>query len=486
MTVTKDPMDAEAASEKVVAWLEDNVGGTVTHIERQARWRPVWFANVERNGERLELCVRGDRTDMPLVFPLDHEMRLQALLGDHGIPVAQVHGWIDDPMAYVMDRVPGENHFENCTDAERDAVVDDYLHILARMHALDIGPFVDGGIMRAERPEESGLLGLRRYEQLYRSVKTLPDPFLEFCLGWLRRNPPFSRGRESVIVWDTGQFHHQDGRVLAVLDVEIGHIGDPMMDLAAWRQRDTVLGFGNFAKLYDRYGELTGEPVDLDAIQRHHFMFTLSNQLPFSAALRQPAPDSDLMTNLQWCYETNLFATEALAEIIDVELPTVEMPDPRESRAEVVLNHLVRNLRTTQIEDEHLRYKLRTMFRHGPPRRPHRRDRRRRFQRRPRRPPRAAGPPPGVLAGRRGRTRAVCAGQRRHLPLRRGPGQAVPQAQPPGPNAPRPRRLRHGPPPPHPNLPRLISKNIHNCEFAQQRAASLLSRALGRRRPPRQ
>ena len=75
MTVTKDPMDTQAATEKVVAWLENNLGGTVTHIDRQARWRPVWFADVERNGERLELCVRGDRADMPLVFPLDHEMR---------------------------------------------------------------------------------------------------------------------------------------------------------------------------------------------------------------------------------------------------------------------------------------------------------------------------------------------------------------------------------------------------------------------------
>ena len=363
MTITKDPIDADAAAEKVVSWLEANMGGTVTSIERQARWRPVWFADVDHNGERLELCVRGDRFDMNLVFPLEHEMILQKMLGDHGIPVAQVHGWIDDPMAYVMDRIPGDNHFDNCTDAERDAVVDDYLHILAKMHALDVEPFAAAGIRRAEQPEESGLVGLRRYEELYRGQKTFPDPFLEFCLGWLHRNPPFSRGRESVIVWDTGQFHHQDGRVLAILDVEIGHIGDPMMDLAAWRQRDTVLGFGNFAKLYDRYGEIAGEPVDLDAIQRHHFMFTLSNQLPYSAALRQPAPDSDLMTNLQWCYETNLFATEALAEILNVELPVVEMPDPRESRAEVVLNHLVRNLRTVQIEDEYLRYKLRTMFR---------------------------------------------------------------------------------------------------------------------------
>ena len=49
----------------------------------------------------------------------------------------------------------------------------------------------------------------------------------------------------------------------------------------------------------------------LEALMRHHFAFTLSNELAFSAALRHPAPDSDLMTNMQWCYETNLFANYA-------------------------------------------------------------------------------------------------------------------------------------------------------------------------------
>jgi aminoglycoside phosphotransferase (APT) family kinase protein len=348
---------------KVSAWLRSNIGGDVVRIVRQPRWRPVWFADVERDGEVLELCVRGDRTDMPLIFPLDHEMRLQSIMHDHGIPTPKVYGWIDHPMAYVMDRVPGDNHFEKSTDEQRRSVVDDYLHILARLHRLDIAPFVDGGIFRAARPEESGTYGMSRYESVFRQVKVLPDPLMEFCLGWLRRNPPVSHGRESAIVWDSGQFHHQDGKIVAVLDVEIGHIGDPMMDLAAWRMRDTVIGYGNFAELYDRYSEITGEPVDLDAIQRHHFAFTLSNQLPFGAALRQPAPESDLMTNLQWCYETNLFATEALAEILDIELPTVEMPPPRESRGTVVLEHLVRALRTTEVDDEYLRYKLRTMFR---------------------------------------------------------------------------------------------------------------------------
>ena len=350
-------------TQEVSDWLQANIGGTVRHIARQPRWRPVWFADVERDGEVLELCVRGDRYDMPLIFPLDHEMRLQAVMHDHGIPTAKVYGWIDKPMAYVMDRVPGRNDFEQSTDDERRAAVDDYLHILARLHALDIKPFVDAGIMRAAQPSESGTFGMSRYERVYRSVKRHPDPFVEFSLGWLRRNPPDSKGRESAIVWDSGQFHHQDGRIVAVLDVEIGHIGDPMMDLAAWRMRDTIIGYGNFAELYDRYSEISGEPIDLDALQRHHFAFTLTNQLPLGAALRDPAPESDLMTNLQWCCETNLFATEALAELIDVELPTVEMPTPRESRGRPAHEHLVRGLRTVETDDEFVRYKLRTMFR---------------------------------------------------------------------------------------------------------------------------
>jgi aminoglycoside phosphotransferase (APT) family kinase protein len=353
----------ERSDEQVATWITDHVGGTVVQLSRQPRWRPVWWVEVDRDGERLELCVRGDRTDAELIFPLDHEMRLQALLHDHGVPVPAVHGWIDEPIAYVMDRVGGRNDFAQSTDAERDAVVDDYLHILARMHQLPIGPFVEGDILRAPTPAESGTYGLARYERNWRAHKVLPDPFMEFSLAWLRRNPPDSKGRESAIVWDSGQFHHADGRIVAVLDVEIGHIGDPMMDLAAWRQRDTVIGYGDFARLYDRYAEITGEPVDLEAIERHHFAFCLSNQLSVGPATRTPAPQSDLMTNLQWCYETNLFASEALAEILGVELPTVDVPEPRESRGTVVLEHLVRNLSAVQTDDEYLRYQLRTMFR---------------------------------------------------------------------------------------------------------------------------
>lgn len=357
-----------AGTDRVRHWLEASFGGRVQRIHRQPRWRPVWFADVEREGVIHELVVRGDRTDMPLIFPLHHEMTLQSLLHDRGIPTPTVHGWIDEPMAYVMDRVGGQQDFTGCSAAQRDAAVDDYLQILARMHALDVDEFAAAGIMRAASPDLSGEFGLSRYEQVFRSTKNGPDPFMEFCLGWLRRHPPRSQGRESVICWDSGQFHQADGRIVAVLDLEIGHIGDPMMDLAAWRMRDTIVGYGEFPMLHARYEELTGTTVDLEALMRHHFMFTLTNQLALGQAVRRPGVDTDLMTNMQWCYETNLFATEALGELLDIELPTIEEPEPSVGRASTAIDHLAEVLRSlsvgeTAVDDDFLRYRLRALFR---------------------------------------------------------------------------------------------------------------------------
>lgn len=361
--------DTRAAdTERVRQWLETRFGGSVTELRRQPRWRPVWFASVDRDGTSHQLVVRGDRTDMPLIFPLRHEMTLQSMLHDRGIPTPAVHGWIDEPMAYVMDRVAGQQDFAGCTETERRSAVDDYLQILARMHALDVEEFAAAGILRAPSPEQSGVFGLSRYEQVFRSTKNGPDPFMEFCLGWLRRNPPQSRGRESVICWDSGQFHQADGHIVAVLDLEIGHIGDPMMDLAAWRMRDTIVGYGDFPELYARYEELSGTPIDLEALMRHHFMFTLTNQLALGQAVRRPTTDTDLMTNMQWCYETNLFATEALGELLDVELPSVGEPVAISGRASTAVEHLAEVLRSLSVgegavADEFLRYRLRALFR---------------------------------------------------------------------------------------------------------------------------
>ncbi len=357
------PESLATADDNIERWFEIEFGGALVSLERQARWRPVWFATVDKGGERHELVIRGDRTDMPLIYPLEHEMNFQRVLSSAGIPVPAVRGWIDALPAYVMDKVAGQEHFPDVPDTERDAAVDDYLRLLAKIHKLPLEPFAEAGISRAADPTQAGNIGLARYEEHYRALKDHHDPMLEFFLGWLRRNPVDTKGREAPIVWDSGQFHHADGKIVAILDLELGHIGDPMMDLAAWRMRDTIVGYGDMGALYARYEELSGESVDIDAIRWHHIAFTLSNQLAFSSALKHPAEASDLMTNLQWCYETNLFATEALADELGVELATVEPVESRWSEAAPGHLHMVRALRNMTTDDRFLQHELRTMFR---------------------------------------------------------------------------------------------------------------------------
>ena len=37
---------ATSEEQRIQAWIEEHVGGKVVRLERQNRWRPVWFADV--------------------------------------------------------------------------------------------------------------------------------------------------------------------------------------------------------------------------------------------------------------------------------------------------------------------------------------------------------------------------------------------------------------------------------------------------------
>jgi aminoglycoside phosphotransferase (APT) family kinase protein len=312
---------------RISAWLDANIGGTVTSIARQGRWRPVWFADVQRDGATLPLCVRGDRIDSVTPWDLEYEKTMFVELERAGIPVPHVYGWIDDPRAFVMDRSPGQSDFSGSTDEEKAAGIDAYLRTLAQIHRLDVQPFADAGITRAERPERSGTVGIERVERVYRTAKTAPDPMTEFVLGWFRRNPLDNRGRESVVLWDSFQFHHDHGRLTAVLDLEVAHIGDPLMDLAGIRSREPYLRYGDIGDVFARYEQLGGFEVDYDAVDYYFIQESILNQLSFGPALADPPLMSDYTMNLTWVHLTNIWALEILAARLGVAIEPPELPD---------------------------------------------------------------------------------------------------------------------------------------------------------------
>ena len=352
---------------KIIVWLEGLLGGKVVSWSRQPRWRPMWFVDIERNGvvERVveRVVVRGERSDSVQQFPLDHEMRFQQVLEAQGIAVPHVYGWCDEPRAYAMAAVPGRPDFKGIPPAERAVIVDEYLQELARLHTLPLQPFIDAGITRGDSPADAAHVGIRQFVRVFRQIKVRPDPLMEFVLGWLDRHPLPPSEREAPVVWDSGQFHHTDGHFNAVMDVELGHLGDPMMDLAAWRMRDTVIPFGDFNALFDRYAELTGAPVDMAAIQYHHLFFTLTNTLSFHRALAQPIPATDYMTYAQWVSETNLHTIETMAEYLGITLEDVEIPEALSTPVSAPHEHLSRSLQSIKVDDPFVAYQVRIAFR---------------------------------------------------------------------------------------------------------------------------
>jgi aminoglycoside phosphotransferase (APT) family kinase protein len=353
---------AVAGIDQVAEVLHRELGVYVLSVRRQTRWRPTWFVEAAQDGVRRDLVVRGERVDTE-VFPLRHEMAFHRILQDHGIPVPVLHTWLDELDAVVMEMVPGKPDFTGVPEADRDTVVDEYLQVLDRIHRLPVQPFAEAGIFRAGTPAQSGEAPHWHMEKIFRAAKRRPDPFTEFVLGWLHRHPPRSHGRETPIVWDTGQFHHAGGHLVAVLDLEFGCIADPMLDLAVWRMRDTLIPFGNFERLYRRFEEISGEPVDRAAVQLHYIASTLGNQLMFGPAVADPVDDTDLMNNMQWDSETNLHATEALAEYLGIDLPEVDVPEPRRTRQDNAFGYLVALLRRVSTDDDLLRHELRLAFR---------------------------------------------------------------------------------------------------------------------------
>jgi hypothetical protein len=285
---------------------------------------------------------------------------------ERDFPVPHLLGYLETPGSIdciLMARVPGKPHFEGVTDTDRDRVVDEYVQQLARLHHTDPAPFVAAGITHPAPGEDTGMAGHRNMERRYRERKQHVDPFAEFCLGFHHRHLPEGKGRLGPCVWDSGQFHHEGGHLVAIIDLEFGHVGDPLGDITIWRMRDTLIPFGDMGRIYSRYEELTGEPVDLEAIKRHHFAACMGNQLQFGAAVAAPGPATDLMTFMQWNSETNLMATDFLGEYLGIELPTVEVPPAHADRGDVTFAQLVRALGSVRVDDPVAQHELRLAFR---------------------------------------------------------------------------------------------------------------------------
>lgn len=311
------------------------LGGRVVAAERQPRWRPAWFLDLERDGETLPLYFRGERGETDHgVYALEHEMRVLEVLEAHGIPVPHVYHMCEEPRGIVMERSPGRANLASAgSEAERRAVLDDYVAILARIHAIDPAAFEAAGLVRPSTQEQIALMDLGAFEKTYRRNKRRPEPAVEFLLRWVRGHVPQDRSRVSLVCADAGQFLFEDGCVTAVLDLELACLGDPVADFGGMRGRDLSEPLGDLGRAVEVYEQHSGEPVDRAALDFHTVRFALVTPLSVSHLVAAPVPGLDLVQYLSWYLVYTRAALEVIGRQLGLRLNSPEDPSTEEGAA---------------------------------------------------------------------------------------------------------------------------------------------------------
>lgn len=321
----------DAAIARLRAFVEQITGGRIVRMERQVRWRPAWFADIERAGELLHLHLRGDRAGDVAIFPdLKREADIMHILHEHGIPVPRIHGYCQDPPCIVMDTLAGTRDvFDGTDEAQRAAIGRAYMSAVAAMHKLPLEPFVMAGVDLPEGAENIALVGLRAYLPHYRRTKCRPEPLLEFVIRWIERNVPEHRTRASFVQFDSGQFLVEQGKMTGLYDFEFSMIGDPMTDLATMAMRNSIEPLGRpFPELCRYYEEATGEPLDHGAVRFHNLLFATLGTMQFTGTVGDPKPGDPHSVYLEWDLSLRRTILLALAELMDVELPVPEPVAP--------------------------------------------------------------------------------------------------------------------------------------------------------------
>jgi aminoglycoside phosphotransferase (APT) family kinase protein len=317
--------------EKVVGWIEGNVGGKVERCEQQPRWRGGWWVDVRRDGELLNLYVREERNEPFPPWPLEHEAGALQLLERHGVPVPHVYGIIDDPHATVMDNIPGDYDFANVSKAEEVAILEDFAEALARQHAIPPQELVAQGVMKMPETAEDISLGcFKTCEAMNLAEKNLPEPRMEFLRQWIYRNIPRHRKKVSVLSVDSGQFLFKDGKVTGLYDFEYACLGDPMIDVAFIPLRLSMYNSGDVTPFLRRYAELTGETYELDVLTFHAVWWGLCTPFILTGGMHTPRAEATYFEYIGWYLGSIASQFALLADLKGLDL-SLEYAPPKPS-----------------------------------------------------------------------------------------------------------------------------------------------------------
>ncbi|MDB5999364.1 MAG: hypothetical protein JWP52_1063 [Rhizobacter sp.] len=308
MSVTlTDPFAEAVVAERLSRFLSERHGAPtqVTALKRYTvgfSWitfgfTAQWLSEGAPQVRRLVLRI-GPPTGLFAPYRASPEYTALRALHGHGVPVPQVHFFSDasdvfDAPFFIAEHVAGvaplpwvaagQEAFEPVLRAR---LADQFVDALAALHRFDWRGLASGVIDGDVPARQVAAHQLDHWEASLRRWQLREYPVVEQTLVWLRAHCPVA-SRVAIVHGDyrIGNFLVDEGRISAVLDWELVHLGDPHEDLAFMGLR----AFGGKANdgrflvchlltreaLYERYAAQSGMPVDTAAIRFYELFNTL-------------------------------------------------------------------------------------------------------------------------------------------------------------------------------------------------------------------
>ena len=264
------------------AWGEPVAVESLARISGGASRETYRFDAVLASGRR-PLILRRDPPGS--LIETDRRSEFLALKSFHGAGVAapeplilELDGAELERPFFVMARVDGgmtASPFQPDAYAPHAAEIgEDFFGTLGRIAAAD-----PATLPIAEACETPALDGCWRRELDYWSGvieadELHPQPIVRAAIRRLRRNPPPPAQKISVVHGDyrSGNFLHDGkGKVIAILDWEMAHLGDPLEDLGwaidpLWRHNETdrvsgMLPRAEAIAIWERASGLRADPA---------------------------------------------------------------------------------------------------------------------------------------------------------------------------------------------------------------------------------
>jgi aminoglycoside phosphotransferase (APT) family kinase protein len=269
------------------------------HLLAGGASKEAWFLDLEQNGVLHELILRRAGGGAMNLEQLSLHQEFLVIQAAHsaGVTVPKPIVYLPNVLgreAFVSERVRGEAVGRRVVSRPelaqaRASLPKRMAEELAKIHKVD-------GSSLGFLPNSGGKTGAARaIERLYTELDSVgePHPAIELALLWLRENQPACHG-EVLLHADfrIGNLMVSETELVAVLDWEFAHLGDPCEDLAwtlirAWRFGQDTLHLGGIGELEPylaHYNALTGQSITLETL---HYWEVLGNVKWAVAALTQ-------------------------------------------------------------------------------------------------------------------------------------------------------------------------------------------------------